>query len=76
MCVVGASVVINFSSDASAAKETVKEIGADKAYAFLADIGSVEGVEKLVSETVRKVGKVDLVIPNAGIMPKTAETAT
>lgn len=73
----GASVVINFGHDASAAEETVKQIGADKAYAVQADVGSIAGVEKLVQATVEKFGKIDVIIPNAGIMPmKTVQTAT
>ncbi|KAF3767243.1 NAD(P)-binding protein [Cryphonectria parasitica EP155] len=64
----GAFVVINFSSDAPAAEQTVKEIGADKAYSVQADVGSVDGVDKLVKATVDKFGKVDVVVPNAGIM--------
>lgn len=73
----GASVVINFSHDALAADETVKEIGADKAYAVQADVGSIEGVEKLVNAAVDKFGRVDVVVPNAGIMlMKTVETTT
>lgn len=73
----GASVVINFGHDASAAEETVKQIGADKAYAVQADVGSIAGVEELVRAAVDKFGKIDVIIPNAGIMPmKTVETAT
>jgi hypothetical protein len=65
----GASVVVNFSRDASAADEVVKAIGSDKALAVQADVGSVAGVEKLVAATVERFGRVDVVIPNAGIMP-------
>lgn len=73
----GASVVINFSHDTSAAEETVKQIGSEKAYAVQADVGSVSGVEKLVKATVDRFGKVDVVIPNAGIMPmRTVDTTT
>ena len=65
----GASVVVNFSRDASAADEVVKAIGPDKALAVQADVGSVAGVEKLVAATVERFARVDVVIPNAGIMP-------
>lgn len=65
----GASVVVNFSRDASAADEVVRAIGSDKALAVQADVGSVAGVEKLVAATVERFGRVDVVIPNAGIMP-------
>ncbi|KAI7784310.1 short-chain dehydrogenase reductase [Diaporthe eres] len=65
----GASVVVNFSRDASAADEVVQAIGQDRALAVQADVGSVAGVEKLVAATVERFGRVDVVIPNAGIMP-------
>jgi 3-oxoacyl-[acyl-carrier protein] reductase len=65
----GASVVVNFSRDTSAADEVVKAIGPDRALAVQADVGSVAGVEKLVAATVERFGRVDVVIPNAGIMP-------
>ncbi|KAI3397169.1 hypothetical protein diail_11143 [Diaporthe ilicicola] len=73
----GASVVVNFSRDASAAQEVVKTIGPDRAHAVQADVGSVAGVEKLVDAAVEKFGKIDVVIPNAGIMPmRTTESTT
>ncbi|POS75515.1 3-oxoacyl-(acyl-carrier protein) reductase [Diaporthe helianthi] len=66
----GASVVVNFSRDASAAEEVISAIGGpDRALAVQADAGSVAGVEKLVAATVERFGRVDVVIPNAGIMP-------
>lgn len=73
----GASVVTNFSQDATAAEETIKNIGADKAYAVQADVGSIVGVEKLVKATVEKFGRIDVIVPNAGIMPmKTVESTS
>ena len=63
----GAIVVINYSSDASAAEEVVKNIGSERCVAIQADAGSVDGVEKLVKETVDQFGKIDILIPNAGI---------
>ncbi|RYP20256.1 hypothetical protein DL767_009502 [Monosporascus sp. MG133] len=65
----GASVVVNYSSDAGAANEVVAQIGSDRALAVRADASSVAGVEALVRETVVRFGRVDVVIPNAGIMP-------
>lgn len=65
----GAKVVINYSSDSSAADKLVAQIGAENAYAVKADAGSVSGVESLVQSTVEKYGKIDILIPNAGILP-------
>lgn len=65
----GAIVVINYSSDASAAEEVVKDIGSERCVAIKADAGSVNGVERLVKETVDQFGKIDILIPNAGVAP-------
>lgn len=49
----------------------MKALGSDegKAIAIQADAGSMSGVEKIVTETVSKFGHIDMVIPNAGILP-------
>ncbi|KAK9320490.1 hypothetical protein V1517DRAFT_329282 [Lipomyces orientalis] len=73
----GANVVINYSSDASAAEEVVKIIGADRSVAVKADAGKVAELERLVTETVSRFGKIDILVPNAGVMlMKDLETTT
>ncbi|OAL26476.1 hypothetical protein AYO22_04214 [Fonsecaea multimorphosa] len=73
----GAKVVVNYGRDSAAAEKIVSQLGSDKAYAVQADAGSVAGVEHLVQETVKKYGKIDILIPNAGILPmKTVESTT
>ncbi len=62
----GASVVINYSSDSSAADELVSQIGSDRAISVKADAGSVEGAEQMVKATMEKYGQLDVVIANAG----------
>ena len=65
----GANVVINYSSDSTAADEIVKKIGNDKAIAIKGDAGSIPDIEHMVSETVKRFGKIDILIPCAGILP-------
>ena len=65
----GANVVINYANDANAADEVVKEIGNDRCLAIKADAGSIAGVETLVIETLDRFGKIDVLIPNAGVLP-------
>ena len=65
----GASVVINYSSDAASADAVVKEIGRDRAIAVKADVSRVKEVKQLVEETVQKWGKIDILVNSAGIMP-------
>lgn len=73
----GASIVVNYSSDANAAEEVVGQIGRERAFAVKADAGSVKGVEDLVKQTVSRFGKIDILVPNAGILPmKDIETTT
>ncbi|RMZ76238.1 hypothetical protein DV738_g5041, partial [Chaetothyriales sp. CBS 135597] len=64
----GASIVVNYSSDTAAAEAVVNEIGADQALAVQANAGDVKDIQRLVDETVAKFGKIDILIPNAGIL--------
>ncbi|OQU95596.1 hypothetical protein CLAIMM_01780 [Cladophialophora immunda] len=73
----GAKVVVNYGRDSAAAEKIVSQLGSDKAYAVQADAGTVAGVEHLVKATVDKFGQIDILIPNAGILPmKTVESCT
>lgn len=65
----GAKVVINYGRDSSTAESLVKTLGPNNAYAVQADAGTISGVEQLVNATVEKYGKIDILIPNAGILP-------
>lgn len=65
----GASVVINYSSDASSAEELVKTVGSDRAIAVQANVGKIPEIEKLVKQTVDKFGKIDILIANAAVAP-------
>lgn len=63
----GASIAINFSKDEEGAKETLellKEIGAF-AIGIKADISDFEGSKKIVAETIKHFGRIDILINNA-----------
>src|SRR5262249_47030984 len=66
----GASVVVN-DIDAGEAEKVVAEIVASggRAIASTADIGTREGCEQLVEQSVDAFGSVDLLVNNAGIVP-------
>jgi 3-oxoacyl-[acyl-carrier protein] reductase len=64
----GASVVINYNSDADSANALVSSIGADRAIAVQADVSSLADVDRLIDEAVKKFGHVDLLMANAGMM--------
>lgn len=64
----GANVVINYSSDANAADELLKAIGNDHALALKGDAGAIADIDWMVSETVKRFGKIDILIPCAGML--------
>ncbi len=65
----GACVVVNYSSDAKSADTLVHAIGVDKALAVKADVSKVTEIEKLVKQAIDKFGKIDILIPCAGMLP-------
>ena len=63
----GASIVVNFSKDEEGAKETLdllKEIGVS-AIGIKIDASTFEGTEKIVEETIKHFGRIDILINNA-----------
>lgn len=73
----GAKVVINYSRDTTIAEKLVSELGNDNAFAVQADASSMSGIEQLVKAAVQKYSRIDILIPNAGILPmKDVETTT
>ncbi|KAI9738586.1 MAG: hypothetical protein M1834_008090 [Cirrosporium novae-zelandiae] len=64
----GSLISFVYSRDTSAAESLVNEIGKDRCLAIQADAASISGIEKIVKETVNKFGKIDALIPCAGIM--------
>ncbi|KAK0748439.1 hypothetical protein B0T21DRAFT_277237 [Apiosordaria backusii] len=67
----GASVVFSYLSPNSSAtaSEIITQIGdPSRALAIQADASKLEEIDKLVNAAVEKFGKIDIVVPNAGIM--------
>ncbi|KAJ6446765.1 60S ribosomal protein L40 [Purpureocillium lavendulum] len=65
----GASVVINYASDTASAEALVRSIGADRAIAVQADVSTMDGIAKVVDEAVKRFGRIDVLMANAGTMP-------
>lgn len=65
----GASVIINYSKDDDGAKTTLDEIRKVNGYGVLLkeDVGSFEGARLIVEEVIKTMGKIDILINNAGI---------
>ncbi|KAI0159828.1 hypothetical protein GGR57DRAFT_490748 [Xylariaceae sp. FL1272] len=65
----GAKVVISYSRDSSAADSVVAQLGGpDKALAVKADAGKLSDIDALVQATVDRFGRIDVLVPNAGIL--------
>ena len=65
----GANVAFNYSSDSASADALVTRIGdAKRCLALKADAGSVSEIEKMVASTVERFGKIDVLVPCAGIL--------
>lgn len=55
----------------------VKKIGSDRAIAIKANAADVGEIERLVQDTVKWGGKIDILVPNAGLaLMKTLEQTT
>ncbi|MGZ3432718.1 MAG: SDR family oxidoreductase [Isosphaeraceae bacterium] len=66
----GAAVVVNYSGNQEAARETVAAIEATngRAVAVQGDVGKVTDVERLFDAAFEHFGKLDILVNNAGIM--------
>ncbi|KAF2967931.1 hypothetical protein GQX73_g5635 [Xylaria multiplex] len=70
----GASVVLNYSRDASAAEAAIASLpatggSADRALVVKADASDPAQIRDLVERTVAKFGRIDVLVANAGTMP-------
>ncbi|KAB8144540.1 3-oxoacyl-[acyl-carrier-protein] reductase [Chloroflexia bacterium SDU3-3] len=65
----GATVVVNYKSNADAAQEVVDAIAAASgtALAVQADVSTAEGVDALFKATLEQFGRLDILVNNAGI---------
>lgn len=66
----GANVIVNYVKDAASAQAVVakiKGLGAD-AIAVKADVGDEKAVQSMVDAGIKKFGKIDIVVNNAGLL--------
>src|SRR5260370_4729765 len=66
----GSKVVVNYSRSKEPAEELVKKLkeqGARQAIAIQADVSDAGQATKLIEETVKQLGRIDVLVNNAGI---------
>ncbi len=73
----GATVVINYVRSKVAAEQAVEAIesAGGRAVAIQADISNVADVRRLYAETKQRLGRLDIVVNNAGILPPAVPVA-
>lgn len=73
----GALIAVNYGGDVKAAEEIVNQIGSERCIAIQADAGSVAGAETMVDKVVKRWGRIDILVANAGVLPmKDIESTT
>jgi glucose 1-dehydrogenase len=70
----GASIAIDYVADPAATEDLEREIVAlgDRAIGIEADVSKVADVQRLVDTTVAQLGRVDIIVNNAGIETRTS----
>ena len=63
----GARVAVNYASNAAAAKETVREIGAAQATSNAGDVSDPAAAAKIVQSAIAAYGRIDILVNNAGV---------
>jgi glucose 1-dehydrogenase len=74
----GAAVTINFHKNADAADEVKADIekAGGRAHVVQADVSSVGDIQKLIDETIKAFGRLDIMVNNAGMETRTSTIDT
>src|SRR5207342_2441175 len=74
----GANIVIDYVANPGAAEELERQIVAlgDRAIGVEADVSRVADLQRLVDTSVRELGRVDIMVNNAGIETRTSVLET
>jgi glucose 1-dehydrogenase len=74
----GASIVIDYISDAAATEALEREIASfgDQAIGVDADVSRIEDLQRLIDAAVAKFGRLDIMVNNAGVETRTSVLET
>ena len=69
----GAKIVINYSSDSTAAEAVADEIkkAGGESIAIKADVASSIATKEMLDQTMKVYGRIDILVNNAGVIKKT-----
>jgi len=65
----GAQVMFNYEKAREQAEQLVKELGKDRCAAIACDLSATETAHSLVDATIKRFGRLDILIANHGIWP-------
>src|SRR5215469_10110232 len=65
----GAKVLFNYQNSKAAADALVAECGEEHCAAFTCDLTGLASAKELVDETVKRFGRLDVLVANHGIWP-------
>ncbi|MBU0976222.1 MAG: SDR family NAD(P)-dependent oxidoreductase [Patescibacteria group bacterium] len=65
----GAKVVINCKENVEKAEEVLEKVGKGNGIVVKADVSTEKGVKRLISETEKQFGRIDILVANAGVVP-------
>jgi len=68
-CAAGAKVVFSYRSARSQSEALIKECGADVCHSFACELNNPEAARRLVAETVKRFGRLDILVANHGVWP-------
>ena len=65
----GARVAFNYHKARAEADQLVRDLGGDNCAAFAGDLSGTGGAQELVSSTVERFGRIDILVANHGVWP-------
>jgi 3-oxoacyl-[acyl-carrier protein] reductase len=65
----GARIAFSYRAARAQAEELAKQCGSDRCYPIASNLNSAESAQALVAETVKRCGRLDILVANHGVWP-------